>query len=977
MKYPHHMRAFREMQRSGRRNGGFIETLILFAVLTLVKEFLLPKPEFENAKPAGLGDFQFPTATQGRVVPLIWGTQKLSGPNVIWYGDLDQIALSESVKTGLFSSVDVVKGYNYRIGWQMALCRGEADELVGVFIGEDLVGDYSSAPIAPGANFTINEPELFGGNDLGNGGIVGTWTFYSGSASQAAAPYLSSFQSEGGVTPAYRGTSYVVNATQNAYLGNSTSVKPWSFLVRRIPNGLGLSSGQAELNGGEDANPANVIYEILTDTDWGLAIPTGDIDTTNFNAVAATLATEGNGFSYTLDRAVQAQELLRTVQEQIAGVIYQDTSTDKWKISLARADYTPGAQPLVDESNSKLLNYSRGSWANTANQVRVEFNDRANEFATTYSVAQDTANVRIQGANVSVTKRYPGVKDATLANDIAWRDLRTFAYPLAKATVEVDREFWDVTPNMVVELSNSTLGFTRLAMRVTRIDLGELESNRIRLDLVQDVFYSTDPSFADPDGTDWTAPAATLAAFPADEQIAIEAPRAIVRRDPRDGSLVNKIFASGRRNNNEVIYEIRQRNAAGSPAGDYSVAGTVFSFTKIGELNSALTTKSAYPLTTLDLTATPDSQADLIAAITETADTVELGTNLLNLLLVNDEFMLVESATDSGALVRLQNVYRGALDSVQADHASGDEVFVLSVGSGISDTAIPETNQVDVKLIPAAIGGEVLESAATTINFTMDKRIRRPLPPSLITLNTVDWDTTAVGLEVNGSNAEDFHVDVDIRRRDYRTADLGNEITALTEDAATTFGDFPTANSTDHQITVTHDPTGTNDAILGPTTFSGTNYSLLRIDILAALSGAVPTGDIRLQIQSSHDDGGETLTSRQTLVHDFAAATGLTGQFEFGLLDALDVSALYTATVNGTYSFSLSSSFSSSDVEARVNGGSWTTVISSGNTSGNIAGVVNTDTIEVRWTSGDTGLLKQLDMSAPGAGQDAFAILEN
>lgn len=1065
MRLPHHARAIQRMRRSGRRNGGFIESLILFAILTVIKEFLLPPPEVENAKPSGLGDFSFPTATQGRVIPLIWGTVKLAGPNVIWYGDLQQVPIVKEIKTGLFSSIDQITGYKYRIGWQMALCRGPIDELLGVYIGDDFVADYSGAPITDGNTFTINLPELFGGDSLGSGGIIGTWKLFGGTTSQSASDYLSNtsvesatiaaagtgyllneiitedgsgtgtratfrvagvafgtgavtdivpisggsytansanpaattggsgsgltlnltygpeFQAGFGSVPAYRGTAYVVNNATNAYIGNSTSIKPWAFLARRIPNGLGLLTSQAELNSGNDANPANVIYEILTDTDWGLSVPTADIDTSNFNAVAATLATEGNGFSYILDRASKAEDLLRLVQEQIDGIIYYDGNLGQWRIGLARADYTPGTQPLVDESSAKLLNYSRGSWENTANEVRVEFADRANEFQTTYGVAQDTANVRIQGSTVSVTKRYPGVKSATLANDIAWRDLRTFAYPLAKATVEVDREFWDVAPADVVELSNSTLGVTRLPMRVTKIDFGTLDANTIRLELVQDVFYSSDPSFGDPTGSSWTDPTVGVEAFPADEQVAFEAPRALVRRDPRDGSLVDKVYAAARQRGAAAIFEIRERHSAGAVSGDFSVAGTSFQFCKIGVLNAALTSKSAYPLTSLDLFPAPDAQDVLTPSIATTDDLGELGTNLLNLVLVGDEFMLVESASNSASLTRLNNVYRGALDSVQADHDAGTPVYVLSSGGAISDDSIPETDNVEVKLIPVSINAELAEASATTISFAMDKRIRRPYPPSLIELNGSAWDTTNVSLEFGGSGPEDYHVDVDLRRRDYRTADLGDEITALGEDAATTFGDFPTANSTDHLVTVTHDPGGADDAVYTAEVVSGSNFALERLVLLQALDGAVPTGDLRVAVQSRHSDGGETLTSRQTLAHDFDIASALEGQVEFGLLSQNETSATYTADAAGQHDFTLSSTFTAGDVEYRIDTGggfgAWTTLIAAGNTTGNIAGVSVSDDIQVRHTSADASILKQLDMAAPGAGTDAFAVLEN
>ena len=103
--------------------------------------------------------------------------------------------------------------------------------------------------------------------------------------------------------------------------------------------------------------------------------------------------------------------------------------------------------------------------------------------------------------------------------------------------------------------------------------------------------------------------------------------------------------------------------------------------------------------------------------------------------------------------------------------------------------------------------------------------------------------------------------------------------------------------------------------------------------------------------------------------------SGLTGFFEFTALDTNEVSASYTANAAGTHSFLLSTAFTAGDVQQRVNGGAWVTLISAGNTSGSIAGVSVSDTIEVRHTSTDANALKQLTMTAPGAGTDAFAVL--
>lgn len=60
--------------------------IVLWIVTTVISYALQPKPQ--NAKAAGLGDFQVPTAEDGREIPVLFGTRDITGPNVVWYGDL-------------------------------------------------------------------------------------------------------------------------------------------------------------------------------------------------------------------------------------------------------------------------------------------------------------------------------------------------------------------------------------------------------------------------------------------------------------------------------------------------------------------------------------------------------------------------------------------------------------------------------------------------------------------------------------------------------------------------------------------------------------------------------------------------------------------------------------------------------------------------------------------------------------------------
>lgn len=57
-----------------------------FVVALVLAYAMTPKPQ--NAKPAGLSEFQVPTAEVGREIAVLFGTRDIAGPNVVWFGDL-------------------------------------------------------------------------------------------------------------------------------------------------------------------------------------------------------------------------------------------------------------------------------------------------------------------------------------------------------------------------------------------------------------------------------------------------------------------------------------------------------------------------------------------------------------------------------------------------------------------------------------------------------------------------------------------------------------------------------------------------------------------------------------------------------------------------------------------------------------------------------------------------------------------------
>lgn len=66
----------------------FIAQLVLGLVLSAISYALSSRSKAEQPLAAGLDDFSLPTAEEGRPIPVIFGTVLITGPNVVWAGDL-------------------------------------------------------------------------------------------------------------------------------------------------------------------------------------------------------------------------------------------------------------------------------------------------------------------------------------------------------------------------------------------------------------------------------------------------------------------------------------------------------------------------------------------------------------------------------------------------------------------------------------------------------------------------------------------------------------------------------------------------------------------------------------------------------------------------------------------------------------------------------------------------------------------------
>ena len=693
----------------------WVQVAIWFATM-LLGELLFsggaPKPQTNTDQ------LEFPDTRQDRKIPLFAGTVQQKGPLLAWWGDVRKVAMTKSVKTGLFSEEDTIVGYKYYVAVQIVIGHGPIDAVTAVHVGrkEAWTGSTVDGPISG------DQPNLFGPSEQ-EGGISGTLWVHGGALNQAPDSYA---EMKLEVAPGYSGIAYGIWTNMErdggGYLGNSKFPPEVWITAQRLPKLLG--NGKHDIGG--HANPAEFLYELLVNSRWGAGMPVDLVDKPSFQAAAVTLYNEGMGIAPLYNNEASVETIIMDVLGHIDGAIYSDIYTGKRTLVLARADYTLSSQPLFDEANSVLVDLSRPAWDETVNEIHVNYLDAATGEPASV-VAQDLANQQIQQAVVARTIDYPACPTEAQAQKLAWRDLRALSLPLAKCTIRADRSAWVLRPGMVIRVSNAQRGFSEMAMRVNRINYGTMVDGQIEFECVQDVFNLSATIYGSSPGTGWVDPIGPPAVvrYP----VLLEAPYHITRS--AGTAEVGKLLTW-----------------AAAPAGD------AFEY----QIHSR---QGAAPFVRRG-TAPFGPTATLTAAINETAGTIQVGSgqdlDLListdstgqaqgsGLMLIDNEWLSWRTKTnDGGGLYTLSTVYRGCLDTVPSAHASGARVRFLDNAMGTTADEYGLTSSVDAKYLTVSGGGILALVTATTLSVTFTQRVLRPYPPADVKINGTSYPVAILG----------------------------------------------------------------------------------------------------------------------------------------------------------------------------------------------------------------------------------------
>lgn len=260
-----------------------------------------------------------------------------------------------------------------------------------------------------------------------------------------------------------------------------------------------------------DANPAHMIYECLTDPDWGMGAPPSTIHTASFMASAQTLFNEKFGLSMGWIEQSEIEKMISEIIDHIQAMLYLDPEDGLWHLDLLRDDYDPEDLLVLDETNSTSTNRQRKALGETINEIVISYKDAQNEEDKTV-VFHDLGNIAAQGQLVSDTRNYYGIRNDALANLVGARDIRSASYPLFSADIQANREIGGkLKPGSVVKFTCAEDGIANMIVRVMKVNYGAPGDRYVKLNVLEDIFGLEETEYTSIAETEWsdapTAPA--------------------------------------------------------------------------------------------------------------------------------------------------------------------------------------------------------------------------------------------------------------------------------------------------------------------------------------------------------------------------------------------------------------------------------------------------------------------------------------
>lgn len=570
---------------------------------------------------------QVQQSSQGLTLPVIYGRTRVAG-NLIWYGDFVTIENKTTTQQGGkggggVKQVDIA--YTYEAAVMLALCEGEIQGVGRIWRDKEKFDSLAQLRL----------------------------TLMRGGDEQPLWTHLAQAKHTGQALN-YSGTAYL--CSPNYELTKSAQIYQHNF---EVIGKLGYSGNIP------DANPRDIIRDLLTNQRYGCGFPVDSIgDTDRYSNYCRAV---GIFLSPAYTEQGEAQRNISELLEQTnsAAVFSQGrlkiVPYGDGNYSGNGAAYVADNKALYDLTDDDFIvsgaedpvSVERKTNADAFNQIQVEYLDRDNDYNVAIAEVKDQANIEQYGLRPKEAVKMHGICDGKVAQKVAQQLLQRALYVRNEYEFKLGWKYCLLEPMDIVTLTDAGLGLNKTPVRITEIEEDEegvlsVKAEDYPIGVYTTSEYPTQPSLgysADYNVSPGNAHAPVI----------FEAPLQLTGGEPQ----IWMATAGGDMWGGAEVWV--------STDGDsYTRVGAVNHKARFGSLTAALPSGAVFDRT--------NTLSVEISAGQMTGGTEQDSRDLLTLCYVDGEFLAYANAELKGVgRYTLGNLTRGAYGSAIDSHAAGSK----------------------------------------------------------------------------------------------------------------------------------------------------------------------------------------------------------------------------------------------------------------------------------------------------------------
>ena len=390
---------------------------------------------------------QVQQSSQGLTLPVIYGRTRVAG-NLIWYGDFVTIENKTTTQQGGkggggVKQVDIA--YTYEAAVMLALCEGEIQGVGRIWRDKEKFDSLAQLRLT-----------LMRGGDE-----QPLWTHLAQAKHQNQALN-------------YSGTAYL--CSPNYELTKSAQIYQHNF---EVIGKLGYSGNIP------DANPREIIRDLLTNQRYGCGFPVDSIgDTDRYSnycrAVGIFLSPayteQGEAQRNISELLEQTNSAAVFSQGRLKIVPYGDgnySGNGAVYVADNKAIYDLTDDDFIVSGAEDPVNVERKTNADAFNQIQVEYLDRDNDYNVAIAEVKDQANIEQYGLRPKEAVKMHGICDGKVAQKVAQQLLQRALYVRNEYEFKLGWKYCLLEPMDIVTLTDAGLGLNKTPVRITEIEEDE------------------------------------------------------------------------------------------------------------------------------------------------------------------------------------------------------------------------------------------------------------------------------------------------------------------------------------------------------------------------------------------------------------------------------------------------------------------------------------------------------------------------